>query len=305
MIVRRAGDVIPEVVGVVQTLRPESTQLFVMPSACPDCGSAIHKAADEAVYRCTGGLFCPAQRKQALWHFASRKAMAIDGLGDKLIDQLVDADLVHTPADLYHLNIEKLLTLERMAGKSAQNLLDSIQQSKQTTLARFIYALGIRNVGESTAKDLAQHFGQLPALMQADAEALQQVLDVGPIVAASVVDFFAEAHNQQVIQTLLEAGVIWPHDAPKAPKNTLFSGKTFVLTGTLPTLGREEAKAMIEAAGGKVSGSVSKKTDYIWAGDEAGSKLLKAQALGVPIIDEATFLQYVQNSNEGVRSHDE
>lgn len=299
VIVRRAGDVIPEVVAVVpekRPLRPGKDLFdageplhppFELPAACPECGSAVEKPADEAIARCTGGLYCPAQRKQALWHFAARRAMDIEGLGDKLVEQLVDADLVHSPADLYRLDLPTLAGLERMGEKSAANLLAAIEQSKITTLARFIYALGIRNVGEATARDLARHFGNLEALLAADEAALQLVPDVGLVVATSLCHFFAEPHNRAVIAGLCAAGVHWPeNEAPAAGPRPL-AGKTLVLTGTLPTLKRDEAKALIEAAGGKVAGSVSKKTDYVVAGEEAGSKLEKAQELGVTVIDEA------------------
>lgn len=288
--VRRAGDVIPEVVNVVLERRPANTRKFVMPEICPECGSHIIKPEDEAVARCTGGLFCPAQRKQAITHFAARRAMDIEGLGEKLVDQLVEAGLVHTLADIYQLTLAQLSNLERMAEKSAQNILDALAHSKNTTLARFIYALGIRNVGEATAKDLAKHFGNLPNLMQADTEKLLEVNDVGPIVAQSIVDFFSEPHNQTVISALLASGIHWPESAGLVDNDGHLLGKTFVLTGTLPNLSRDAAKALIEAAGGKVSGSVSKKTDFVIAGSEAGSKLDKAQDLGVSILDEAGLL---------------
>lgn len=288
VIVRRAGDVIPEVVGPVLERRegelPRYDLLAAYPS-CPVCGSHVVRGEDEAVARCTGGLFCPAQRKQALLHFAGRRAMDIEGLGDKLVDQLVDAAIVKSPVDLYRLGLLALANLERMGEKSAQNLLAAIDKSRNTTLARFIFALGIRNVGEATARDLARHFGQLDALLAADLEALQQVPDVGPVVAQCIVDFLAEPHNREVIEQLRAAGVRWEEGEPAAPAGHLL-GKTFVLTGTLPNLSRDEAKALIEAAGGKVSGSVSKKTDWLVAGAEAGSKLDKAQALGVDIVDE-------------------
>ena len=288
VIVRRAGDVIPEVVGPVLERRegelPRYDLLAAYPS-CPVCGSHVVRGEDEAVARCTGGLFCPAQRKQALLHFAGRRAMDIEGLGDKLVDQLVDAAIVKSPVDLYRLGLLALANLERMGEKSAQNLLAAIDKSRNTTLARFIFALGIRNVGEATARDLARHFGQLDALLAADLEALQQVPDVGPVVAQCIVDFLAEPHNREVIEQLRAAGVRWEEGEPAAPAGHLL-GKTFVLTGTLPKLSRDEAKALIEAAGGKVSGSVSKKTDWVVAGAEAGSKLDKAQALGVDIVDE-------------------
>jgi len=315
VIVRRAGDVIPEVVAVVLEKRPlrdvPGTDLFIpaqeaiyppftMPKTCPVCGSHVVKEEGEAIARCTGGLFCPAQRKQALWHFASRRALDVDGLGDKLIDQLVDADLVKTPADLYALTLEQLAGLERMGEKSAQNLLNGIAASKKTTLARLIYALGIRNVGEATARDLAQHFGSLDVLMQAlpdeaDAQKLEiarrldlltQVPDVGPVVAQSIVDFFAEAHNREVVSALIAAGVNWPAIEINAQVEGPFTGKTFVLTGTLPTLSRDEAAALIVKAGGKVTGSVSKKTSVVVAGAEAGSKLTKAEELGIAVWSE-------------------
>ncbi|NMF97986.1 NAD-dependent DNA ligase LigA [Aromatoleum toluolicum] len=286
VIVRRAGDVIPEVVGPVVERRTGNERTFVMPTRCPVCASHVEKAEDEVVARCTGGLFCPAQRKQALLHFAGRRAMDIEGLGDKLVDQLVEAGIVKTPADLYKLGVLALANLPRMAEKSAANLLAAIEKSRHTTLARFIFALGIRNVGEATAKDLARHFGSLDALMDATAERLVEVRDVGPVVAQSIAGFFAEAHNREVIEQLRAAGVTWEEGEPAAPVAGSASGKVFVLTGTLPTMSRDEAKALIEAHGGKVSGSVSKKTDYVVAGAEAGSKLAKAEELGVVVLDE-------------------
>lgn len=292
--VRRAGDVIPEVVFVVTDRRPAHARRFEMPTTCPECGSHILKQADEAVARCTGGLFCPAQRKQAITHFASRRAMDIEGLGDKLVDQLVEANLVHTLADIYKLDLNTLSNLERMAQKSAQNILNALEASKKTTLARFIYALGMRNVGEATAKDLAKHFGSLDALMKADTEKLLEVNDVGPVVAESITNFFSEAHNQSVIAELIAAGIHWPETEGKQAASGNLLGKTLVLTGTLPTMSRDNAKELIEAAGGKVSGSVSKKTDYVVAGIEAGSKLDKAQELGVTILDEAGLLALLQ-----------
>lgn len=288
VIVRRAGDVIPELVSVVLDRRPADTQPFVMPTHCPVCGSHIERLPDEAVARCTGGLFCPAQRKQALWHFAQRRALDIDGLGEKIIDQLVEQNLVRTPADLFNLGFSTLAALDRFADKSAQNLLDALEKAKHTTLARFIYALGIRHVGESTAKDLARYFGSLDPIMDASIEALLEVPDVGPVVAESIHQFFAEAHNRTVIDQLRAPGkVSWPEGppAPRAPQGVL-AGKTVVLTGTLPTLTRDDAKAMLEAAGAKVAGSVSKKTDYVVAGADAGSKLAKAEELGIPVLDE-------------------
>lgn len=289
VIVRRAGDVIPEVVAPVLERRSGEPPRFVLLErfpTCPVCGSHVVRGEDEAVARCTGGLFCPAQRKQALLHFAGRRAMDIEGLGDKLVDQLVDAAIVKTPVDLYRLGVLALANLERMGEKSAQNLLMAIEKSRSTTLARFIFALGIRNVGEATARDLARHFGNLDALVAADVDALQQVPDVGPIVAQCIADFFGEPHNREVIEQLRAAGVQWAEGEPQGTVAGALAGKTFVLTGTLPTLSRDEAKALIEARGGKVAGSVSKKTHYVIAGAEAGSKLDKAQALGLAILDE-------------------
>ncbi|CAM3124364.1 NAD-dependent DNA ligase LigA [Cupriavidus taiwanensis] len=290
VIVRRAGDVIPEVVAVVAERRPADARAFVMPTACPVCGSHIEKLEDEAIARCTGGLICAAQRKQSLLHFAQRRAMDIEGLGDRLVEQLVDQGIVRTPADLYKLGVAKLAALERMADKSAANLVAAIDKSRATTMNRFIFALGIRHVGEATAKDLARHFGKLDALMAADEAALLEVNDVGPVVAQSIAHFFAEPHNVEVIEQLRAAGVHWPESEPVAKSPAPLSGKTFVLTGTLPTLSREDAKELLEAAGAKVAGSVSKKTDYVVAGAEAGSKLDKAEALGVPVLDEAGML---------------
>ncbi|MFM2060108.1 MAG: NAD-dependent ligase LigA [Pseudomonadota bacterium] len=292
VIVRRAGDVIPEVVGVVLERRPadvgEPFDLYQrLAGQCPICASPIAREEGEVNWRCSGGLFCPAQRKQALLHFAGRRAMDIEGLGDKLVDQLVDAGIVVSLPGLYKLGIARLVALERMGDKSANSLLAAIEASKQTTLGRFLYALGIRQIGEATAKDLARHFGSLDKLMAASVEQLLEVNDVGPIVAESVRAFFAEPHNREVVEQLRAAGISWPEgqgDAIDAPRPLL--GRTLVLTGTLPTLGREEAKALIEAAGGKVSGSVSKKTHYVVAGEEAGSKLDKARELGVPVLDE-------------------
>ena len=287
VIVRRAGDVIPEVVAVILENRPENATQFHMPSICPVCGSHIVRPVDEAVARCTGGLFCFAQRKQAITHFASRRAMDIEGLGEKLVEQLVEANLVHSVDDIYKLNVDTLAGLDRMAQKSAQNVVDAINKSKNTTLARFIYALGIRNVGEATAKDLSAYFGSLQALSDAPSEALLEVNDVGPIVAESILQFFGEPHNRHVIDAMRALGVYWPEYEGKRQLTGTLSGKVLVLTGSLPTMTREAAKALIEAAGGKVSGSVSKKTNYVVAGAEAGSKLMTAQTLGVMVIDEA------------------
>lgn len=303
VVVRRAGDVIPEVVGVVPinsinigggtdagTVRQPYVPNFQMPAVCPVCGSTVAREPKEIEYRCTGGLFCPAQRKEALLHFASRRAMDIEGLGGKLVDQLVDAGAVHTLPDLYRLGLTALIALERMAEKSAQNILAALEKSKQTTLPRFLFALGIRQVGESTAKDLAGHFGSLDAIMQASVDQLLQVNDVGPVVAQSIVLFFSQPHNGEVVEQLRACGITWPEGAPSERALQPLAGKIIVLTGTLPNLSRDEAKDKLEAAGAKVSGSVSKKTSYVVAGAEAGSKLSKAQELGVPILDEAGLL---------------
>jgi DNA ligase (NAD+) len=286
VIVRRAGDVIPEVVRVASPGQRRPEDRFVMPAQCPVCGSRVVRSEGEAVARCSGGLYCSAQRKQALLHFASRRAMDIEGLGDRLVEQLVDLDIVRTPADLYGLQAEALAGLDRMAEKSAANVIAAIDNSRHTTLARLIFSLGIRNVGESTARDLAAHFGSLDALMEAGTEALLEVRDVGPVVAESVRQFFSELHNREVIAGLLQAGVRYEPVAPRPAASGAVSGRVFVLTGTLPGLGREEAKALIEAAGGRVSGSVSGKTDFVVAGDDAGSKLEKARSLGVAVINE-------------------
>jgi len=292
VIVRRAGDVIPEVAGVILERRPLRDLLtplhppFRMPEQCPECGAPVLRIEGEAAARCSNGLSCPAQRKQALIHFASRRAMDIEGLGDKLVEQLLAAGLVQTPADLYALEPAQLASLERMAEKSAENLKQGIDASRGRELARFIFALGIRNVGEQTAKDLARHFGQLDALMAADVDALLEVPDVGPVVAASIRAFFAETHNQAVIERLRQAHAWQDGEARRVAAGKL-AGKIFVLTGTLPTLTRDQAKALIEAEGGKVAGSVSKKTDFLVAGEDAGSKLTKAQELGIALLDEA------------------
>ena len=299
VVVRRAGDVIPEVVTVVMDKRPlpEPARFNILAQypRCPVCDSHVVRLPDEAVARCTGGLFCAAQRREALLHFAARRALDIEGLGDKLVDQLVERGLVHTPADLYRLNLSTLASLDRMAEKSAANLIAAIEKSKVTTLARFIFALGIRTVGEATAKDLSRHFGTLDSLMTADEQNLLQVRDVGPIVAQAIIQFFAEPHNLEVIKSLRAAGVHWPEVIRVQQSAGMLSGKSFVLTGTLPTLKREEAKEKIEAVGGKVVGSVSKKTDFVVAGLEAGSKLVNAQALGLIILDEAELLALLEN----------
>ena len=293
VVVRRAGDVIPQVVRVLAERRPRDAREFVMPERCPECDSAIVKLPGEAIARCTGGLVCPAQRKQALLHFASRRALDIEGLGDKLVDQLVDGEIVHTPADIYRLDLSQLAALERMADKSAGNVVAAIEKSKSTTLPRFIYALGIRHVGEATARDLALHFGSLDALMRADEPALLGANDVGPVLAESIARFFAEPHNRESIAQLRAAGVHWKEGPPQAKAAGALSNLTFVLTGTLPTLSRDEAKARIEDAGGKVSGSVSKKTDYVVAGEDAGTKLAKARELGVAILDEGGLTELI------------
>ncbi|MFT4195700.1 NAD-dependent DNA ligase LigA [Ottowia sp.] len=289
VVVRRAGDVIPEVVSVLPDKRVAGSEEFTMPAHCPVCGSDVVREEGEADHRCTGGLFCAAQRKQALLHFASRKALDIEGLGEKLVDQLVDGQVVRTLPDLYRMGFVSLAALDRMAEKSAQNLLDALQESKRTTLARFLYALGIRHVGESTAKALARHFGKLDGVMDADADQLAQVPDVGPVVAESIHTFFAQPHNREVVEQLRAVGLEWPEGEPAPVALLPLAGKTFVLTGALPTLSRDEAKEMLEAAGAKVSGSVSKKTSYVVAGEEAGGKLDKARDLGVPVIDEAAM----------------
>jgi DNA ligase (NAD+) len=291
VVVRRAGDVIPEVVRVVKPGPRRPGDAFRMPRQCPECGSDVVRLPDEAIARCTGGLFCPAQRKQALLHFASRRALDIEGLGEKLVDQLVDGGLVRTPADLYRLRLEDLASLERMGEKSAQNLLDQLERSKRTTLARFIYALGIRNVGEATARDLASHFGALEPLLEADEDELQEVPDVGPVVAMSIHGFFAERHNLEVVHALRRAGVRWEEGRRRPAAAGPGAGKTFVLTGTLPRMTRDKATELIQSRGGKVTGSVSKKTDYVIAGADAGAKLAKAEALGIPVLDEAGLLK--------------
>lgn len=304
VIVRRAGDVIPEVVGVVLDQRPVDVgppfDLYRhLKGQCPVCGSPIAREAGEADWRCTGGLTCPAQRKQALLHFASRRALDIEGLGDKLVEQLVDTGLLTSVADIYdrsRLNLETLTSLERMGEKSAQNLLDAIEKSKTTTLSRFLYALGIRHVGEATAKDLARHFGTIDSVISASIDALLQVSDVGPIVAESLRHFFDQPQHVVIVQQLQAAGVHWPdtESLAKEMPRPLF-GKTIVLTGTLPNLSRDDAKALIESAGGKVAGSVSAKTDFVVAGEAAGSKLDKAHSLGIEVLDETALLNRLQS----------
>ncbi|MFZ3126066.1 MAG: NAD-dependent DNA ligase LigA [Acidovorax sp.] len=296
VIVRRAGDVIPEVVGVMPGNRVGYVPNFRMPKTCPVCGSAVVREKGEANHRCTGGLFCAAQRKEAMLHFAARRAMDIEGLGDKLVDQLVDGNVVRTLPDLYRLDLPSLIALDRMAEKSAQNLLAALEKSKQTTLARFLFGLGIRHVGEATAKDLARHFGTLDAIMDASEEQLLEVNDVGPIVAKAIRTFFDQPHNREVVEQLRACGVTWPEGPPAERAPQVLAGKTVVLTGTLPTLSRDAAKELLEAAGAKVAGSVSKKTSYVVAGEEAGSKLAKAQELGVPVLDEAGMLALLQHA---------
>jgi len=288
VIVRRAGDVIPEVVGRIDQPRAHYVPNFRMPRQCPVCGSAVQREKGGIDHRCSGGLFCAAQRKQAILHFAGRRAMDIEGLGDKLVDQLVDGEIIRTLPELYKLGVAKLSVLERMADKSAANLMAALDKSKHTTLPRFLYALGIRHVGEATAKDLAKHFGAIDRVMDASVEQLLEVNDVGPVVAQSIHTFFAQPHNREVVEQLRAAGIRWDeHDGVARPATLPLAGLTVVLTGTLPTLTRDEAKALLETAGAKVAGSVSKKTAYVVAGEEAGSKLDKARELGVPVIDEA------------------
>jgi DNA ligase (NAD+) len=299
VIVRRAGDVIPEVVGVL----PESARrsdgergpVFTMPRRCPVCDSEAVREEGEVDTRCTGGLFCGAQRKEAVLHFAQRRALDIEGLGDKLVEQLVDGGLIRALPDLYKLQSATLAALDRMAEKSAQNLVDALEASKNTTLPRFLFGLGIRHVGESTARDLARHFGKLDAIMDAAEGQLLEVNDVGPVVAQSLRTFFDQPHNREVVEQLRAAGVHWEESEPQARAPRPLAGKTFVLTGTLPTLSRDAAKDMLEAAGAKVAGSVSKKTDYVVAGAEAGGKLDKALSLGVPVLDEAQMIGIARN----------
>lgn len=293
VVIRRAGDVIPQIIGVLHDRRPADARPIVFPETCPVCDSAIVRIEGEAVARCTGGLFCAAQRKEALKHFVSRKAMDIDGVGGKLIEQLVDRELVHTPADLFKLDLTTLTRLERMGAKSAENALASLEKAKNTTLARFIFALGIREVGEATALNLANHFKTLEALQNADLEALQQVPDVGEVVANRILAFWHEPHNVAVVNDLIAQGVHWETVETKEVTENRFKGKTVVLTGTLTQMGRNEAKALLQDMGAKVSGSVSAKTDFVIAGDAAGSKLTKAQELGVTVLTEEEFLAQI------------
>jgi len=290
VVVRRAGDVIPEVARVLIERRPSGAERVVMPSTCPVCGSPVLRDADAAVARCTGGYRCSAQRKERLRHFAARRALDIEGVGEKLVDQLVDAELVQSPADLFSLTQSALAALERMGSKSAENVLVAIERAKRTTLARFLFALGIREVGEATAAALSQHFGSIESLMSADLETMQRVPDVGPVVASHIVAFFADPVNRKLVADLQMAGVNWPAPvAPVAGEQPL-SGLSFVLTGTLESMSREEAEAALRALGAKTSGSVSRKTSYVVAGSDAGSKLRKANELGVPVLDESALL---------------
>ena len=296
--IRRAGDVIPEVVGVIAARRPKGTRRVQLPRECPVCGSAVAREDGEAVARCTGGLFCSAQRAEALKHFVSRRAMDIDGLGSKLIEQLVSIGRIETPADLYQLSKEELAEMERMGEKSAENLITSIEKSKSTSLSRFLFALGIREVGEATAAALASHFGKLPSIMSATEDELLAVPDVGPVVASRIRHFFDEQHNRDVIQLLQDFGIKWPESEPqKISQDGPLFGKTFVLTGTLSSMARDEAKGLIQERGGKVTGNVSKKTDFVVFGEKPGSKLSKAQKLEVATLDEQAFEQLLKSSN--------
>lgn len=291
VIIRRAGDVIPEVVSVIKDKRPRNSHVFHMPHKCPVCGSAVERVEGEAIIRCTAGLFCPAQQIQSIIHFASRRAMDIEGLGDKLVEQLVAAGLINTVADLYLLTQEQLSELERMGEKSAANVMAALEKSKQTTLNRFLYALGVREVGEATARNLANYFGTLETIMNASQEELESVPDVGPVVAQHIAGFFSETHNRNIIKQLLKAGIQWP--SVNKPKQQPLAGKTFVITGTLDSMSRDEAKERLQSLGAKVSGSVSRKTNYVIAGSDPGSKLDKATQLGIKILDEKNFLELV------------
>ena len=297
VVIRRAGDVIPQIIGVLHERRPDNAKPIIFPTNCPVCDSQIIRIEGEAVARCTGGLFCAAQRKEALKHFVSRKAMDIDGVGGKLIEQLVDRELIHTPADLFKLDLTTLTRLERMGAKSAKNALNSLEKAKSTTLACFIFALGIREVGEATALNLANHFKTLDALKAADLEQLQQVPDVGEVVANRIFVFWREAHNVAVVEDLIAQGVHWETVEVKEASENLFKDKTVVLTGTLTQMGRNEAKALLQQLGAKVSGSVSSKTDFVIAGDASGSKLAKAQELNIPVLTEEEFLEQLNILN--------
>lgn len=295
VVIRRAGDVIPEIVSVVLEKRPQSAAVFKMPGICPACDSKARKIVGEAVTRCSAGLYCPAQAQQAVIHFASRRAMDIDGLGDKLVEQLFAAKMISNVSDLYHLDEKALAELERMGEKSAQNLLRALEQSKNTSLDKFLYALGIREVGEATARALGQHFGELESLSAATTEELEEVSDVGPVVAKNIVEFFREPHNLDIIEKLVAAGINWAVQQP-SQQSTALQGQTFVLTGTLETMTRDEAKQLLQSLGAKVSASVSKNTDYLVAGEAAGSKLTKAEALGVKILSETALAELLAES---------
>jgi len=297
VVIRRAGDVIPQIIGVLHERRPDNAKPIIFPTNCPVCDSQIIRIEGEAVARCTGGLFCAAQRKEALKHFVSRKAMDIDGVGGKLIEQLVDRELIHTPADLFKLDLTTLTRLERMGEKSAENALNSLEKAKSTTLARFIFALGIREVGEATALNLANHFKTLDALKAADLDQLQQVPDVGEVVANRIFVFWREAHNVAVVEDLIAQGVHWETVEVKEASENFFKDKTVVLTGTLTQMGRNEAKSLLQQLGAKVSGSVSSTTDFVIAGDAAGSKLAKAQELNIRVLTEDEFLEQVNVLN--------
>ncbi|MGX2039269.1 NAD-dependent DNA ligase LigA [Methylocaldum sp. MU1018] len=299
VVVRRAGDVIPEVVKSLPELRPADAPVFRMPSHCPVCGAEVELEPGEAIARCSGGLFCAAQHKESIKHFASRRAMDIDGLGDKLVDQILENKLIETVADLYRLTVEQLAALERMGRKSAENLVNALERSKRTTLPRFLYALGIREVGEATAHTLADHFRTLDNIMAADEEELQKVQDVGPSVAHHIYTFFRQPHNVEVVRALLGAGVHWEEIAEAKAEQPL-RGQTFVITGTLSSMPRDEAKARLQALGGKVTGSVSKSTRYVIAGADPGSKLVKARELGVEVLDETEFLRLIENRSGGI-----
>lgn len=294
VIIRRAGDVIPQIIEVVKERRPKNAKKIHFPTACPVCESAVIRIEGEAVARCTGGLFCAAQRKEALKHFVSRKAMDIDGVGEKLIEQLMARELIHTPADLFKLDLTSLMRLERMGEKSAQNALNSIEKSKSTTLARFLYALGIREVGEATALNLANHFGTLAAIREANLETLTQVQDVGEVVANHIFRFWQEPHNVEVVEDLIKQGVHWQDVVQVEIADNPLKNKNVVLTGTLTQLTRDEAKALLQSLGCKVSGSVSSKTDYLIAGEKAGSKLTKAQELGITVLSEQDFVNLIK-----------
>jgi DNA ligase (NAD+) len=298
VVIRRAGDVIPQVVSVVMDRRPDSAYDIVMPTNCPVCHSKVERITGEAVARCSGGLYCGAQRKEAIKHFSSRKALDVDGLGDKLVEQLVDVDLINSFDDLFHLQLSDVANLERMAEKSAQNLLDSLEAAKSTTLGRFLYALGIKEVGVTTAQNLAGHFGFLQRIQDADEECLLAVPDVGEIVAKHVLSFFAEPHNQSIIEQLIKVGVNWPESEPASAEENAelpLAGNVYVITGALADMGRDDAKQYVQRLGGKVTGSISAKTNCLIAGEKAGSKLAKAQGLGIDILDEAGFIELLRH----------